>query len=1160
MKIILLLINITLVIVLSGCSCSGKDAIQEGDYNIAFSVSNQLKLMVNWNAINASPKITGYDLMFGESADKLSLIYHLDTSTSDESRLSYIHSDLIIDGGKRYYYQIKGIQSGAITPPSEVVFYQAIEDLDQDGYIADDCAANIAAINPGAGELCNDQDDNCNNEVDESFTLKGERCSVGDGACNVEGVYGCSERGDTLECFDGDGKPVVAGTGSKELCDGIDNDCDGVSDNGDSLCADYFQHGLGACQEESCVFSGCINGWFDANNDLADGCECQKSNGGVELCDGKDNDCDGVIDNLETLCNNLSNGAGSCLGGKCVISNCDNGYYDINKDGIDGCEYYCVPQNSGVETCDNEDNDCNGFVDDNTDVICSTICEAGVQICLGGVLQACNAREPEAERCDGVDNDCDGTPDNLTTLCSDLPGGSGSCSGGKCVVSRCDDGYYDINKSGSDGCEYNCIPLRPGVESCDNEDNDCNGKVDDNSDIACSNNCGTGWKICKNGVLADCDAPPMSEETCDNKDNDCNGIVDDVVNLDCDSACGTGVRSCINGHWLGCDTPSFKDATVALSQPAQRSQFAFTDHPDSDKIFIFGGVSDQIYRNDLWYFNKGTQLWYLIPGSNAPLPRINSAIAYDYENQKLYLYGGTGEDQLLGDLWVIDITAAFPVWEQLNAATLTPSSGHTLTYGNGVLLLFGGGDETALSGQYALYTIDTASWSIKRIDETMPQSRKGHLSVFQNNRFMIFGGEGASGYLGDFWYFTSNVWEKRSEGEIITPRKNSGYYLGDNDLYVIGGVDENGSLKDLYRFNFTQNRWFLLGRDLEIVPESGFLSYVKDLIQLHFFGGAQGALTQDGYFDLDQNSVVMIEQPDHLIDSAICAFEMDNGFYLFGGERQTGALSNEFWFYNYSVKRWSKISGEVIPSPRKGHQISCVASEGAIYLFGGRDGEQEFQDLWRYDMSSGLWGEVDTTLQEDSAFSGRYGHTFFYHDRYLYLFGGYHDGVVQSDLWKLELRTALWEAVPDQGTKPDMRTHSAVTYVPEYNYLMMFGGVSEDGFHDDFWVLDPESGEWTPYWINKPFGRAYGSLHYHSQAKTILLLGGSGDSPFDDLWELHLGSSNWSYVDGFNNYPDPLFNDQGILFPYQKGAQFYLLYFGGQQATFSPYYITLGCQ
>ncbi len=98
-------------------------------------------------------------------------------------------------------------------------------DGDGDGYPSNqDCNDTKPAIHPGAMELCNNIDDNCNNQVDETFTNLNMSCSAGVGACTRSGNYVCSADGTGTVCDATPGLPVL------EIPDGVDNDCDGAVD------------------------------------------------------------------------------------------------------------------------------------------------------------------------------------------------------------------------------------------------------------------------------------------------------------------------------------------------------------------------------------------------------------------------------------------------------------------------------------------------------------------------------------------------------------------------------------------------------------------------------------------------------------------------------------------------------------------------------------------------------------------------------------------------------------------------------------------------------------------------------------------------------------------------------------------------------------------
>ncbi|MEZ4298233.1 MAG: MopE-related protein [Polyangiaceae bacterium] len=332
------------------------------------------------------------------------------------------------------------------------------------------------------------------------------------------------------------------------------------------------------------------------------GVTCQPE---TEICDGKDNDCDGQVDNVPNLPNGCACDDGttqSCYSGPagtegigaCTKGNqtCENGAWgecvgqvtpqaetcnladdDCNgqvDDGIgqitcgvgaclttvegcvDGVPGTCVPGQPQVEVCDGIDNNCNQIVDETDPDVgnpCLTnlpgACAAGTFKCTAGVL-ACEGSAPQAEACDGVDNDCNGTVD-------DVAGTGGMCSTGQSGV--CDAGVISCQPIGGGMFMVDCYPIvAASPEVCDGLDNDCDGTVDDGDPGgggACSTGnpgiCGPGINHCVQGMVQ-CVANQMpTTEVCNGLDDNCNGQTDEG-NPGSGMSCSTGVPgACATG-------------------------------------------------------------------------------------------------------------------------------------------------------------------------------------------------------------------------------------------------------------------------------------------------------------------------------------------------------------------------------------------------------------------------------------------------------------------------------------------------------------------------------------------------------------------------------------------------------------------------------------
>jgi len=184
-----------------------------------------------------------------------------------------------------------------------------------------------------------------------------------------------------------------------ESCDGIDNDCDGVVDNG-------LTQECGAAVAGECTLgiTTCQNGkWSPCSGAIGPT---------AEVCDGLDNDCDGILDNLAAVSCYYgpegSLGIGMCTEG---VIGCENGQ-------ITGCDGMIIPH---FEDCDGRDNDCDGEVDEDVQRPCYSgaketrnigECKSGITLCANAIWTPCAGEVlPQTETCDSKDNDCDGEVD-----------------------------------------------------------------------------------------------------------------------------------------------------------------------------------------------------------------------------------------------------------------------------------------------------------------------------------------------------------------------------------------------------------------------------------------------------------------------------------------------------------------------------------------------------------------------------------------------------------------------------------------------------------------------------------------------------------------------------------------------------------------------------
>tara|TARA_Y100000034_G_scaffold128740_1_gene183913 strand:- start:3097 stop:7272 length:4176 start_codon:yes stop_codon:yes gene_type:complete len=456
-----------------------------------------------------------------------------------------------------------------------------------------------------------------------------DECNVGEDGDDGR-VVDCNDNNDNMA------------PGKVEICDGLDNDCDGLVDENDASCSEGSICLLGSCVDE-CVdndndsYDDCSIGEDDDDGKILD---CNDNNvnvypGALEMCDGVDNDCDGLVDENDGHC---SEGE-ICVSGQCSQVAC-NDDIDCGEDGLvdsrmcfDGDvyqkynDYTCVDAGTVNSFCDLVVSDM--LVDDcNNEEICLSgncvdecedndndsydDCSIGEEDDDGKILD-CNDGDnriyPNAlEVCDGLDNDCDGQVDEGNGQCSE----GSICSFGECTTISC----YDKFDCGNDGfIDGLFCGLDDNVEqnylswTCENPgsvSSSCTSDVEPRLVTECSDSCVDGSCVsivCESDSECDdndsytkdsCVNPGELISYCEHEDIVC------LSNVDCDDNNVNTQDSCVN--------PGMVSSFCSYDQITCFNNGECGEDGFIDNLFCNGNGNDDVYQNYLSWTceNRGT--------------------------------------------------------------------------------------------------------------------------------------------------------------------------------------------------------------------------------------------------------------------------------------------------------------------------------------------------------------------------------------------------------------------------------------------------------------------------------------------------------------------------------------------------------------------------
>ena len=495
-------------------------------------------------------------------------------------------------------------------------------------------------------------------------------------------------------------------------------------------------------------------------------------------------------------------------------------------------------------------------------------------------------------------------------------------------------------------------------------------------------------------------------------------------------------------HRINLSTLSWSGTlTTTGTKPAFRQ--AHTAQVYGNLMYIFGGgtglaATGSIY-NDVCCLNLDSLAWQTI--YNAPLGRDGSGCVL-YSGY-LYVFGGFSTTNE-----VHRYNLSTGLWSNVLTCSGTPPTARysfsTTLYGN-LMYVFGGYNGSTRYNDLLCLNLDTLAWSTPTTSGTPPSTRYGHSGTLVGDYWYVFGGYTTT-YVNDLHRINLSTlaWSGAlsPSGTPPSARRYHSAALSGNYIYVFGGYT-GSSHNDLHRLDISNPSslaWsgaLSPSGNIPIIRYSHRCDVVGDYMYL--FGGWDGTTHYNDLYRLNISNPAAMSWSDALSSTGniptarygASSFVSGNSIYYYGGCSPNISV-NDIRILDVSNPNslaWTTTYNA--PYPRS-YSLSVLA-DGYLYIITGWDGFYYFNDVCRYNLSTGVWSDILTCTGTPP--TARYGAAAALVDGYLYAFGGKDASVANNDFHRLNLSTLTWSgALSPTGTVPPATYYIKGVYNGGYFY------------------------------------------------------------------------------------------------------------------------------
>jgi hypothetical protein len=212
---------------------------------------------------------------------------------------------------------------------------------------------------------------------------------------------------------------------------------------------------------------------------------------------------------------------------------------------------------------------------------------------------------------------------------------------------------------------------------------------------------------------------------------------------------------------------------------------------------------------------------------------------------------------------------------------------------------------------------------------------------------------------------------------------------------------------------------------------------------------------------------------------------------------------------------WSELTPTAEgPSAREDHTWTVAGDGRTAYLFGGRSGGQEFDDLWAYDLASDSWMLVELTGDSAVRPAARFGHVAVWVDGVgLVVWSGQAGTRFFADVWAFDPDSGGWQELASNGDVPPARYGSCAGLGPDGRLWISHGFTEDSGRFSDTRAYDFATGSWTDMTPagSRPVERCLHDCLWTPDGRLLIYAGQTTGAPaIGDLWTYDVGEEAWS--------------------------------------------------